>query len=201
MAPGNNALKYCSCCKQFVTKRAELTHRRAMFSHPYASARPESSKAVIDLNSVFKSTSLKLPSTTHSHSTATDSQMSGANGPTMGDSMDIGYGNPEDAIEEAQNTSMPNFPSLHVRTVSAAQVQDDDDDDGDDINDDESEIPLQDSEQPDDETSHSDIVDWEALEVELASMDTSGQSYYAVHAAEVGAFLILPLYFLISDYQ
>lgn len=32
MAPGNNTLKYCNCCKQFITKGAELVHRRAMFT-------------------------------------------------------------------------------------------------------------------------------------------------------------------------
>src|SRR5258705_33825 len=82
MAPGNNTLKYCNCCKQFITKGAELVHRRAMFSHPYASARPQSSTAILNLNSVFKSA--ELSSTTHStDSTATDSQMvSDVDGPT-----------------------------------------------------------------------------------------------------------------------
>ena len=101
---------------------------------------------------------------------------------------EIDFGNPEDTVEEAQNTSFPSFPSLDVRSGFAARVDDDNDSNDGDTNDD-GEIPLEDPEEPDYETSMDmDVVDWEALEVELASMDMSGQSY-AVHAAEVGVSL------------
>jgi hypothetical protein len=170
MAPGDNALNYCVCCKQFVTQKVERAHRRAMFSNPYASAKPElARKPIINLNSVFRSA--ELPSTTRSHSTVTDLEMA-----------EIGFGDPEDAVAEAQDPSMPNFPPLHVRSAFAARVQDTGDSD-DDI--DEDKVPLEDPEERGDGTSDSDIVDWEKLGVELASMDASGEAY-AVHAAEVG---------------
>jgi hypothetical protein len=100
------------------------------------------------------------------------------------DNLDIGFDNPEDAIEEVQDTPTPSFPSLCVRNAfQAASAEDDDDDD--DSNMDEGEIPLEDPEEPGDRTSDSGIVDWETLEIELASMDMSGQGY-AVDAAEIG---------------
>jgi hypothetical protein len=188
MAPGNNALQYCICCKQFVAKKAELAHRRAMFSHPYASAHARPESTILNLNSVFESA--KSPSTTHSHPTATDSQMDSqldTDGPTMDDSVDMDFDDPELAIEEARDTLMPSFPSLHIQ--SAARIQDDDDDD--EINDNEGEIPVEDHNEP----GNKDIVDWEMLEVELASMGTLGQEY-AVYAAEVGVSPCFPCVFL-----
>ena len=179
MAPGDNALNYCVCCKQFITQKVERAHRRAMFSNPYASARPEPArKPTINLNSVFRSA--ELPSTMQSHSTVTDSEMDG-----------MGFGDPEDAIEAVQDPPMPNFPPLHVRSAYAARVQDTGDESDDDI--DEDKVPLEDSEERGDGTSDSDIVDWETLEAELASMDASGEAY-AVHAAEVGVFLCFLLF-------
>ena len=171
MAPGNNALKYCICCKQYITVQAERTHRRAMFSNPYTSARPESaaSKPLLNLNSVFEP---------QSHSTAMDSEMGGTyDDERMDKFMDIGSGDPEDTIEEAQDINNPTFPS------HAAGVQDDGDSDIDD-----DEVPLEDPEEPGDGTSDEDIVDWENIEVELVSMDTSGNDY-AANAAEVGMSL------------
>jgi len=52
----------------------------------------------------------------------------------------------EDATEDSQNISMPNFPPLHVRRVFAATIQDLDDSDSDTGNDDinEDEAPLED---------------------------------------------------------
>jgi hypothetical protein len=99
---------------------------------------------------------------------------------------DIDFGNPEDTVEEAQDTSFPSFPSLDVRSGFAARVDDDDSDNDNDDGDtnDDGEIPLEDPEEPMD----SDVVDWETREVELASMDMSGQSY-AVYAAEVSVSL------------
>jgi hypothetical protein len=171
MAPGDNALNYCVCCKQFVTQKVERAHRRAMFSNPYASARPEPDrKPIINLNSVFRSA--EVPSTTQSHSTVMDLEMDG-----------MGFSDPEDAIEEVQDPPMPNFPPLHVRSAYAARVQDTGDESDDDI--DEDKVPLEDSGERGDGTSDLDIVDWETLGVELASMDASGEAY-AVHVAEVG---------------
>ena len=119
MASGNNALKYCTCCKQFVTRKAELAHRRAMFSHPYALATPP--KPIISLTSVFRSADSELPPIGNSDSTgmATDSQMNlVADGPLTDDfvepDIDVSFCNPEDTVEEAQDTPIPNFPSLDI---------------------------------------------------------------------------------------
>ena len=183
MAPGKNALNYCICCKQIVTRKVELAHRRTMFSNPYASARPESAhKPRINLNSVFQSADLS----SKPHSTPTGTEINGDE--LMADDfMDI---NSEDAIEDTQDTRMPDFPSVHVRSAFAARVEGVDDTGDDDID----EIPLEDPEERGDETSDSDgVVDWERLEVELVSMDMSGEAY-AVHAAEVGVFPYFPIF-------
>jgi len=97
-----------------------------------------------------------------------------------------GSGDPEDAIEEAQDIDIPAFPS------HAAGVQDDSDSDIDD-----DEVSLEDSEEPGDGTSDLDIVDWENIEVELASMDTSGNDY-AANAVEVGMSLFFLLLVIID---
>jgi len=146
MAPGNNAQKYCTCCKQFVTRKAELAHRCAMFSHPYASATPDvAPKPIISLTSVFRSA--ELPSIGNSDSTgmATDSHTNSVADRPMTDDfvepdIDVSFCNPEDTVEEAQDTSIPSFPSLDIRSAFAARVDDDDMDDDDTI--DEGEIPL-----------------------------------------------------------
>ena len=150
-----------------------------MFGHPYASAKPESSKAIIDLNSAFQGASAELPPTTRSHSMVVDFQMDLDNAP-MTDNFVVEDSNSE-AVEEPQDISMPSFPPLHVRSPFTARVEDDDNSDPDDSGIDEGDIPLEDSEESRDNSD----VDWETLEVELTLMDTSGQDY-AVHAAEVG---------------
>ena len=73
-----------------------------------------------------------------------------------------------------------------------AGVKDDGDSDTDD-----DEVPLEDPEEPGDGASSLDIIDWETIEVELASMDTS-RSDYATNAAEVGMSLFF-LLFIVTD--
>lgn len=149
-----------------------------MFGYPYA--KPESSKAIIDLNSAFQgaTSSAELPPTTQS----TDFQMDFDDAPVTDNFVDNTVEDSE-AVEEAQDVdiSMPSFPPLHVRSAFTARVEDDDNSDSDDGGINEGDIPLEDSEEYGDKSD----VDWETLEVELTLMDTSGQGY-AVHAAELG---------------
>lgn len=197
MAPAENSLVFCACCKRWITAKAERSHRRALLSHPYPPPNPDPARSTQKLNlgalldadsdepeddrgSLTASMSVDSPTSDRAE------EEFGAEDPVL----DVGQLFEDEASDDQPEHQAVEVPYVPVRPRPFAATVEDASDSEEEVDDEG--IPIEDEEPDSDDDEMTDIVDWEALEKEmhvLENLDRTGEAF-AVHAAKLGGYFV-----------